>query len=116
MGIVQEKYQKTFTQPAEQHEWVSSASARRTQGVGRKLNRLPPGTNIENQADSQQNDFPMSLAGDSDISADASSGLEKGFTKRAMKATDDEYTNQHNDAFYDDLGGFVERNNMLDRI
>jgi len=42
--------------------------------------------------------------------------LRKGFDKKALLQTDDAYTREHNDAFYDDVGGFVERNNYLDRM
>jgi len=42
--------------------------------------------------------------------------LRKGFSKKKLLQTDDEYTREHNDPFYDDVGGFIERNNMLDRI
>jgi hypothetical protein len=42
--------------------------------------------------------------------------LRKGFDKKELLQTDDAYTREHNDAFYDDVGGFVERNNYLDRM
>jgi hypothetical protein len=41
--------------------------------------------------------------------------LRVGFDKKALLQTDDEYTRSNNDAFYDDVGGFIERNNYLDR-
>jgi hypothetical protein len=41
--------------------------------------------------------------------------LIKGYDKKKLLQTDDVYTREHNDAFYDDVGGFVERNNYLDR-
>jgi hypothetical protein len=41
--------------------------------------------------------------------------LVKGYDKKKLLQTDDVYTREHNDAFYDDVGGFVERNNYLDR-
>jgi len=42
--------------------------------------------------------------------------LRTGFDKKKLLQTDDEYTREHNDAFYDDVGGFVERNNYCDRM
>ena len=39
----------------------------------------------------------------------------EGFTNHQMKNTDDMYTGEHTDQFYSDSGGFVERNNYLDR-
>ena len=42
--------------------------------------------------------------------------VRKGFDRKKLLQTDDQYTREHNDAFYDDVGGFVERNNVLDRL
>jgi hypothetical protein len=47
--------------------------------------------------------------------------LRTGFARKKLLSTDDEYTREHNDAFYDavevdGVEGFVERNNMLDRM
>ena len=39
----------------------------------------------------------------------------EGFTKHKLSNTDDMYTGEHTDQFYSDSGGFVERNNYLDR-
>ena len=89
------------------------------------FNSLPPGMDIEDQefADIRQMGFntagnmPDALAqGDvTNFELDAIS-LRNGFHKKALLQTDDEYTREHNDAFYDDVGGFVERNNYLDRL
>ena len=47
--------------------------------------------------------------------------LITGFDRKKMLSTDDMYTREHNDAFYDVVDvegqeGFVERNNYLDRM
>ena len=93
-------------------------------GVNSMTFSLPPGMDIEDQeiADirrmgiNTQGGMPTPYAqGDRtrDINPKA---LRKGFDKKKLLQTDDAYTREHNDAFYDDVGGFVERNNMLDRM
>lgn len=47
--------------------------------------------------------------------------FREGFDRKPLRPTDDQYTREHNDAFYDTVTvdgveGFVERNNMLDRM
>ena len=47
--------------------------------------------------------------------------LRTGFDRKKLLPTDDMYTREHNDAFYDTVTvdgdeGFVERNNYLDRM
>jgi hypothetical protein len=85
---------------------------------------LPPGMDIEDQemcdirkmGVNLSGGYPTALAtGDrtQDINPES---LRKGFDKKKLLQTDDAYTREHNDAFYDDVGGFVERNNMLDRL
>jgi hypothetical protein len=85
---------------------------------------LPPGMDIEDQ---EMNDirrmgvnvsggFPTALAAGDRTQDINPTALRKGFDKKRLLQTDDQYTREHNDAFYDDVGGFVERNNMLDRL
>lgn len=119
--IIQEKFQVTLPQNRsdESSGWASEASARDKKGSsgGKVKNRMPPGTNVDNQALSDHNRLPFSMAGETDVSHDTNQGaLEKGYTKKALLMTDDEYSRAHDDSFYDDVGGFVERNNMLDRL
>lgn len=125
------------------HSWVTDRSARVKKGnPGREgspggdrasramnnalfVNSLPPGMDAEDQEFTDQRRFNHSLAGNfaqghnagdltnSELSAES---LRKGFDKKKLLQTDDEYTREHNDAFYDDVGGFVERNNVLDRL
>jgi hypothetical protein len=141
--IVQEKFQVNYKDVPEDNVWVSDKSARVKKGTpGREglpggdrdskfvnnavfFNGLPPGTDMEDQEMTDQRVFNMSIngnmaqgrnAGDltnNEVTADS---LRKGFSKKKLLQTDDEYTREHNDPFYDDVGGFIERNNMLDRI
>lgn len=123
-GILQEKFQVDNPQnPNDDGNagWVSDKSARRPHAVGLRLPR-PPGTNIEAQRDSLQHDMPLVMSGESDVSKDTNpESFSKGFKRLPMRATDDEYTKAHQDAFYDEMNvggdiGFAERNNMLDRL
>jgi hypothetical protein len=77
---------------------------------------------VEDQELTDQRVFPMTQGGESDVSHDYNAGaVAKGFTRKKCCPTDDEYSNAHTDAFYDSVKvdgveGFVERNNMLDRL
>jgi hypothetical protein len=137
-GIIQEKFQYDYPGNANDDShggWVSDKSARVKKGApgreGRaggdpatqKMNNavfygsLPPGMDIEDQEMTDQRVMKMTMSGESDVSQDWNAGaIKNGFTKREMRPTDDQYTREHDDAFYDDVGGFVERNNMLDRL
>lgn len=78
----------------------------------------PPGMNIDNNTHGAPSmGMPYSVAGRSDVSDKLASpeSMLKGFTKLEMKGSDDQYTGEHVDHFYGDAGGFVERNNYLDR-
>lgn len=139
--IVQEKFQVDYPQQRndDAHSgWVSDTSARRNkgvyrtrsvqgayEGVGRALNDLPPGMNIESQNLADISSQPMSsgnLGNGDQITTDVTlESLHKGYDRKKLLSTDDEYTRQHNDAFYDEPivdgdTGFLERNNMLDRM
>lgn len=90
--------------------------------MGVKFNQLPPGMEIDNQLRYTHRATPYILAGMSDVSGDTNMhSIEHGYTRKEMKATDDQYGGEHMDHFYgeatDELGntGFVERNNYLDR-
>lgn len=122
--IVQEKFQVDYP-PAKDngyHEWTTDKSARRTRGAGRDLNELPPGMNIGRQKNSDQREQGLVMSGESDVSQDWNAeAVKNGFTRRTLRPTDDMYTREHNDAFYDEVTvdgvtGFLERNNMLDRM
>lgn len=142
MGIVQEKFQVS---PAQNHGdeirgWVTDKAARVKKGLpgregqaggdpeSRRMNNavffasLPPGTDLEDQEVTDQRRFPMRMASEGDVTPDYSQkAMKTGFTPHTCCPTDDQYTNEHTDAFYDSIKvdgveGFVERNNMLDRL
>jgi len=87
-------------------------------------NGLPPGMDIEDQEVSDIRRMGINVAGNfpteyaqGDVSNRElhAMSLRKGFDRKKLLQTDDAYTREHNDAFYDDVGGFCERNNYLDR-
>lgn len=122
--VVQEKFQVTLPDSPEDNRWASFESARQSQSRVRARNQMPPGQNIEQDvADIRR--MGMNTSGNmpsADAQGDVTNrevngrSLREGFDKKRLLQTDDEYTREHNDAFYDDVGGFVERNNYLDRI
>lgn len=130
MRGLQEKFQVVVPAKEEAGEqWVSASSQRDLRGISewnnstsieqdtRKFNMPPPGMEIANQFRTQQENQPLVMSGESDVSRDTNAqSFERGFTKREMKGSDDCYTGEHIDHFYGDAGGFVERNNYLDRI
>ena len=88
---------------------------------GLKFNKMPPGMEIDNQCFGQGG-MPLSMAGETDVSADTNpTAFREGFKRLDMKGTDDQYSGEHMDHFYgeavgdDGNVGFVERNNYLDR-
>jgi hypothetical protein len=137
--IVQEKFEVRSPQKPEGTEgggWASDASARDRNGLttrhpasgryqGRNgYNELPPGSNIDDQ---EVRDIPpepeAGCRGTGSQATDdvTTTSLREGFDRKAMRPTDDMYTREHNDAFYDTVEvdgvtGFVERNNYLDRL
>lgn len=143
-GILQEKFQVDNAQQAnddaEGRGWTNDKSARAKKNTpGREglpggdpssrpmnnavlFNSLPPGMDIEDQEMTDQRRFGTVMSGASDVSLDFNAeAVEKGYTRRSMRATDDEYSNAHVDAFYDEIKvegdvGFTERNNVLDRL
>jgi hypothetical protein len=112
-----EKFQITIPVKEEAGEpWATDASARYTTGTptsqaGSRFNEMPVGDQIE-----EKNPFVHGFGGNTDVTGDVfPKSLEDGFHKKPMKGTDDQYTGEHVDLFYGDAGGFVERNNYLDR-
>jgi hypothetical protein len=126
-----------------QHGWLTDMEARaKKSSLGREgaaggdhlsrfmnnalfLNSLPPGMDIEDQEYNDIRKMGISIAGN--MPTEYATGdltnhevnamsLRVGFDKKKLLQTDDEYTREHNDAFYDDVGGFVERNNYCDRM
>jgi hypothetical protein len=139
--IVQEKFEVRPAQRPEGTEgggWASDSSARTRKGLqtrapasgryesynGDGLNDLPPGMNIEDQdradigEERNAGDLMTGTQATSDVNR---TSLKDGFDRKSMRPTDDMYTREHNDAFYDSVEmdgveGFVERNNYLDRL
>jgi len=136
--VVQEKFQvnEPLRGPRD-HEWTSDKSARRSKAqyktrsvaglyetYGSGLNDLPPGMNIEDQNLADIPDEPMAsgnLGNGTQVTTDVTAqSLRQGFDRKSLRPTDDMYTREHHDAFYDSIvvdgvEGYVERNNMLDR-
>ena len=136
--IVQEKFEVHAPEtPQDGDAWASDSSARTRKGLqtraggdGRyesygadRLQCLPPGQNIDDQehADLPTPRMAGGLGSGTQVTEDVSTtSLREGFDRKRMSPTDDMYTREHNDAFYDTVEvdgveGFVERNNCLDR-
>jgi hypothetical protein len=145
--IVQEKFQVDYPQ---QHNddaesgWKSDKSARVKKGTpGREglpggdwpskwmdnsvfYESLPPGADLEHQEMMDGRVQPLSrgnLGTGDQVTTDVTlQSLRTGYDRKKLLSTDDMYTREHNDAFYDvvktDDGeeAFLERNNMLDRL
>jgi hypothetical protein len=90
---------------------------------------LPPGMEIEDQEMCDIRRMGINCSGQSGDALAAGDqtqditrrSLTVGFDRKKMRPTDDMYTREHNDAFYDSIEvdgieGFVERNNYLDRL
>lgn len=148
--ICQEKfevrYPDTESSAENQQSWISDKAARVKKNLpGREgraggdgdarfmdnaifYNGLPPGADLEDQEVTDQRQMGINTSGglptllaQGDRTQDVNAlSLRKGFDYKRMRPTDDMYTREHNDAFYDEITvdgvtGFLERNNMLDR-
>ena len=128
--------------PEDGEQWASFDSARKTRvttngtiaatgrfgGVERvnNMNEMPTGMDLDKGPAGNQ--MPLRVAGSTDVTDDVNPwDLKRGWSRKSMGMTDDEYTGQHTDYFYDavkgndDGGGpqyegFVERANYLDRL
>jgi hypothetical protein len=141
--ILQEKFEVDYPLNRNDDEssgWIDDKQARAKKGIPGREGRAggdhasqtmnnavmyqgtPPGMDIEDQETSDQRKFATVMSGESDVSHDWNPKAQiTGFTRLPMRATDDEYSNAHVDAFYDEITvdgetGFAERNNMLDRL
>jgi hypothetical protein len=132
--IVQEKFQVNEPLPdAADHKWAHFITVRdnhglqtrhmsgRFQAIGKGYNSLPPGMDIEDQEVADTRPMRVVLGGTDDVTDNPrGNDFVKGFVKLAFRPTDDMYSREHQDAFYEDVTvdgstGFLERNNMLDR-
>lgn len=139
--IVQEKFlidaPPNPNDNAEGRGWVMARSARVKKGVPGKdmpgtsdaqnqcfFNSLPPGSDIADQemSDIRQMPYGGNLGSGTQVTTDVTAtSLREGFDRKPLRPTDDMYTREHNDAFYDSISvdgveGYVERNNMCDRM
>lgn len=127
MPSLQEKFQISPPLPKRDEaddKWVTAESQRHPREEGwtshkssdvdmRRFNEMPEDMEI---CQISGNKMPLRLSGESDVSGDVNSAaLRDGFKKIEMDSIDDQYTGEHMDLFYGDAGGFVERNNYLDR-
>ncbi len=112
MGPLQEKFQITVPGKSEDGEgWANPSWVSKPMPMD-KFNVIPD-LNAEGTKS-----MPFVLSGESDVSCCQvePENLGKGYQKVEMKGCDDQYTGEHVDHFYGDAGGFVERNNYLDRM
>lgn len=115
MECLQEKFQ-VVVGPLKHEDgegWSSFASVRKTYPC-MPPEQLPP-TGIKSPV-TKQDGMKLVTAGATDVTDDVNPWVfRQGFNKKRMAGTDDMYTGEHADQFYGDAGGFVERNNYLDR-
>ncbi len=83
---------------------------------------LPPGTDITDAEISDIRQQRLVTGGTDDVTDNPKGGdFKSGYVHLELQPTDDMYTREHNDCFYDEVTvdgvtGFVERNNYLDRL
>lgn len=148
--VVQEKFQIDYPQESNDDArsgWITDAQARAKKQLHGREGRpggdsasrfmddavgygsLPPGMDIEDQENCDIRQMGISFNGNNPIGPATgdrtqevnATVLRKGFSRKKILSSDDEYTREHNDAFYDvvevdGVEGYVERNNMLDRM
>lgn len=111
--ILQEKFQTTLPGKIESGE--SWAEVKSQQKHYSQEYLCLPSTGIEEPV-IEDNGMKLVLAGSTDVTDNVNmADLRRGFDNHDMRGTDDLYTGEHADLFYGDAGGFVERNNYLDR-
>ena len=116
MPIIQEKFQ--ISAPRQRNDdtpdaWADVKSTHRQY----PQNHLPlPSMAIDAPVMKENGGMPLVLAGSTDVTDNVNpADLKRGFDIHPMLMTDDQYMGDHQDHFYGDAGGFVERNNYLDR-
>lgn len=121
-SLLQEKFQLDAPEPpAGPSDWVSDKAARRPKTAPQRLNALPPGSDISDQALADTRSPVRTMSGETDVSHDWNrEAVTKGFKRLPMRPTDDQYTGEHRDTFYGEMTvdgetGFIERGNVLDR-
>lgn len=141
--VVQEKFQVTAPQQRNDDAdsgWVRPRDMRTKKGTpGREghlggdpesrtmdnavmYNTLPPGMDIADQELGDIRQQRLVTGGTDDVTDNPKGGdFKKGYVAVELTGTDDMYSREHNDAFYDEVHvdgktGYVERNNYLDRL
>ena len=141
---LQDKFQISIPDPPPEggQPWADADSARKTRvttngtiaATGRfggvehvnNMNEMPTGMDLDQGPAGGQ--MRLRVAGSSDVTDVVNPwDLKRGWARHKMGMTDDEYTGQHADLFYDKVtgtdeggggtyDGFVERANYLDRL
>lgn len=111
----------THVVPDTQETVAYSAAEKQTDAPGGMAmshnNELPPGYHIDEQQGHNGRFTPVQLAGVGDVQGHLTDRtLREGYFVAAMDPAEDMYSGEHQVGFYGDAGGFVERNNMLDRL
>lgn len=117
---MQEKFQILMEPEYETAQWKDASSARKKQRHGESFNEMPPGQDMMNQS-YVENFRDGGLAGETSVTDHVSSSLKTGYTRGEMHGADDQCTGESIDLWYGEVGsgdhvGFLERNNMLDRM
>jgi hypothetical protein len=112
--ILTDKFQITVPAKDEAGEpWAGVESTRRNYPI-EDPTELPPLGIKSPVVDADQ--MPLVTSGETDVTKDSTpAAFARGFTKHDLGMVDDQYTGEHVDHFYGDAGGFIERNNYLDR-
>ena len=137
MKIIQEKNQVQLTDPGESNEWadfraqrhinstpdtveslnipnmVKSAAAPPTMMMSHN-NEMPSGYSITDQHGNNANFRMLAPAGSSDVTGHVNEQMMRdGFFSAPLSG--EQYSNDRDGHFDDDVGGVVNRNNYLDR-
>lgn len=118
---MQEKFQTTAPPgPDATNQWTSFKDQRVIAKCDYS-NEMPPGYDALKEQGNRDSFRGITLAGKTDEQNQREGSLNdntlrNGFYRSAMSPTEDQYTDEHKDDFYDDVGGFVERANYLDRL
>jgi len=120
--------EKTRRPGSEDREMCPGMLNKRANSLDTAYNYLPPGMNIEAQRNADIREMGINSGGGlgnrlarGDQTQDINRrSLREGFDRKPLRPTDDQWTREHNDAFYDTVEvdgveGFCERNNYLDR-
>lgn len=95
-------------------KWASVDSAQRK--FPQNTLQVPP-TFIDAPVTKANGGMSLVLGGSTDPTKSSEpEDLARGFDLHPMLMYDDQYTGEHQENFYEDVGGFCERSNYLDRL